>query len=204
MGRGLRSKTVSGRLTATAWRAGGVRLQARLQSVLAQARSRWRGLPQRERKQLVWMVAVVIAAFIWLLFIQPPLATIQHWNNELPRLRSQAAALTEVLSDTAHPVMASGDSSRKPAERVRISLDAAGLTGTYALREVGPALQIEFTHATDISPVMDWLLGAPASLEMAVQQVTLERSEDSGSPVQKSQVRATVTVMANRQPGNGS
>lgn len=195
---------MSGRLTATPWHTGWARLQARLQPILAQARSRWHGLSQRERKQLVWMVAVVIAALIWLLLVQPPLTTIRHWNNELPRLRSQAAALTEVLSDTAHPVMATGDSSRKPAERVRISLDAAGLTGTYALREVGPALQIAFERSTDVSLVMDWLLNAPASLDMAVQQVTLERSEDSGSPVQKSHVRAKVTVVANRQPGNGS
>jgi general secretion pathway protein M len=195
---------VSSRLTATPWHAGGMRLRARLQPVLAQARSRWRSLPQRERKQLAWMIAVVIAALIWLLFIKPPLTTIRHWSNELPRLRSQAAALTEVLSDTAHPVIVTGDSSRKPAERVRISLDAAGLTGTYELREVGPALQIEFERSTDISLVMDWLLSAPASLKLTVQQVTLERFEDSGSPVQQSHVRAQVMVVANQQPGNGS
>lgn len=180
------------------------RLQARLQPVLAQAQSRWRGLPQRERKQLVSMLAVVIAAFVWLLFVKPPLATLRHWSNELPRLRSQAAALADVLSDAGSPATAAAGSSAKPAERVRVSLDAAGLVGAYQLREAGPALQIEFERSADTSRVMDWLLGAPASLGMEVQQATLQRSEESASPAQKSHVRATATVAVKRQPGNGS
>ncbi|WP_411882686.1 type II secretion system protein GspM [Polaromonas sp. YR568] len=178
------------------------RLQARLRPVLAQAQSRWRGLPPRERKQILGMLAVVAAAFVWLVLVKPPLATLRHWNTELPRLRSQAAALADVLSGAGSSAIA--DTSRKPAERVRASLDAAGLAGAYQLREAGPGLQIEFGDAAAASRVMDWLLAAPASLGMVVQQATLQRSEDGASPGQKSHVRATATVALKRQTGNGS
>lgn len=182
------------------------RLQARLRPVLAQARSRWRGLSQRERKQIQGMLAVVAAAFVWLVLVKPPLATLRHWNTELPRLRSQAAALADVLSDAGSPAAAaaSASSAAGPAERVRASLDAAGLAGAYQLREAGPDLQIEFGDAAAASRVMDWLLAAPASLGMVVQQATLQRSEDGASPGQKSHVRATATVALKRQTGNGS
>ncbi|WP_411881445.1 type II secretion system protein GspM [Polaromonas sp. YR568] len=180
------------------------RLQARLQPVLAQARSRWRGLSQRERKQILGMLAVVAVAFVWLVLVKPPLATLRHWNTELPRLRSQAAALADVLSDAGSPATAAASSSAGPAERVRASLDASGLAGAYQLREAGAAWEIEFGDAAAASRVMDWLLAAPASLGMVVQQATLQRSEDGASPGQKSHVRATATVALKRQPGNGS
>ncbi|CAB3647009.1 type II secretion system protein GspM [Achromobacter pestifer] len=187
-----------------AWHAWGRRLRARLQPSLDQVRSRWRGLSRRERQQVLLMVAVVTGAILWLLFTKPALETLEHWDNELPRLRSQAAALQDVLADVSSPAAAPADSPLKPAERVRVSLDGAGLAGAYQLREAGPALQIEFERSTDVSRVMAWLLSAPTPLGMTVQQVTLQRSDDSGSSGQKSNARAAVTVVAQRQPGNGS
>ncbi|WP_447779895.1 type II secretion system protein GspM [Variovorax boronicumulans] len=177
-------------------------LRRRLRPVLAQGQDRWRGLSRRERQQVVAMVIVVIVAAVWLLLAKPALDTLQHWGGELPRLRSQAAALKEVLADAGGPTAAPGDASLE--QRIRASLDAAGLVGTYRLREADAAWQIEFEGAVDVPRVMAWLLNAPARLGMAVQQVTLQRSEDRGSSGLLDQVQARATVTVQRQTGNGS
>jgi general secretion pathway protein M len=186
------------------WHGWVAQLQARTQPILEQVQSRWRGLSQRERNQIAGMVAVVVMALVSLLLTKPALDTLGHWDNELPRLRSQAAALKDVLADVGRPAAAPSDSSLDTASRVRASLDAGGLADGYQLREVDSALQIEFERSADASRVMAWLLSAPASLGMTVQKVTLQRFEDSGSAVQKNHVRAKATMVARQKPGNGS
>lgn len=186
------------------WQGWGAQLQARVQPVLAQAQSRWHGLSQRERSQLTLMVVVVVAAFVWLLLAKPALDTLQYWGSELPRLRSQAAALTDVLADAGSPAAAPSDSSPDPVGRVRASLGAGGLAGGYRLRDADSELQIEFESTADTPRVMAWLLSAPAALGMTVQKVTLQRLEDGASAVQKNHVRAKVTMVARQKTGNGS
>jgi general secretion pathway protein M len=186
------------------WRGWVAQLQARTQPILEQLESRWRGLSRRERNQIAGMIAVVVVALVWLLLTKPALDTLAHWGNELPRLRSQAAALKDVLADVGSPTPAPSDSSLDLASRVRASLDAGGLAGGYQVREIDSALQIEFERSADASRVMAWLLGAPASLGMTVQKVTLQRLEESGSDVQKNHVRAKATMVARQKPGNGS
>ncbi|MGJ7542501.1 type II secretion system protein GspM [Variovorax sp. LT1R16] len=184
------------------WHAWSTALRSRLQPVLAQGQARWRGLSRRERQQVIAMAVVVAVAAVWLLLAKPALDTLQHWSNELPRLRSQAAALKEVLADVDSPTAALGDASVE--QRLRASLDAAGLAGAYRLREADAAWQIEFEGAADVPRVMAWLLNAPARLGMAVQQVTLQRSEGRGSSGPMEQVRARATVTVQRKTGNGS
>ncbi|MGJ7498841.1 type II secretion system protein GspM [Variovorax sp. ZT5P49] len=189
------------------WHGWGAALRSRLQPVFAQGQDRWRGLSRRERLQVVGMVVVVVVAAVWLLMAKPALDSLQHWGNELPRLRSQAAALKDVLADVGGPA-AAGPGDASADQRMRASLDAAGLAGAYQLREADTAWQIEFERSADASRVMAWLLSAPGSLGMTVQQVTLQRSEDGGSAGAKSQVRARATVAVavavQRQTGNGS
>jgi len=167
--------------------------------VLARARGTWRGLSRRERLQVAAMVAIVVSAFVWLVFAKPALDSLEHWDKELPRLRSQAAALKEVLAD-AGTSAALGDSSLSPADRVRESLDAASLAGAYELREVDATLRIEFAHA-GASRAISWLLGAPALLGWKVQHVTLQRTESSAVLDRESQFNVQATMVA--QPPSG-
>lgn len=187
------------RMALHAWSAA---LRTRLQPVLALGQDRWQGLSRRERQQVVAMVVVVIVAAVWLLLAKPALDTLQHWGSELPRLRSQAAALKEVLADVDGPVATPGDASLE--QRIRASLDASDLVGAYRLRETDASWQIEFEGVTDVSQVMVWLLNAPARLGMVVQLVTVQRSEDRSSSDPMSQIRARATLAVQRQTGNGS
>ncbi|MGJ7610284.1 MULTISPECIES: type II secretion system protein GspM [unclassified Variovorax] len=185
------------------WAALRLRLRAVAQPRLAPLQNRWRGLSQRERRQAAWMVVALTLALAWLLLAKPALDTLAHWDNELPRLRSQAAALTEVLADGRSGTTPS-NASLAPAERVRASLDAAGLQGAYRLREAGSAWHVEFAVSTDASQALAWLLGAPIPLGMKVRHVVLQRSENGGSSDRKSQVRITATLVTQEQPGKGS
>lgn len=191
-------------MSATPWQGRAARLRARVQPLLVQAQDRWRNLSGRERKQIAAMVAVVAMAAVWLLLTKPALDTLQYWGNELPRLRSQAAALKDVLADAGGPGTAARGASGPPAARLRASLDAAGLAGGYQLREAGATWQIEFERTADVSRVMAWLLDAPASLGMAVRQVTLQRPDDGASSEPKNRLRASATVAVQEQPGNGT
>lgn len=193
-----------GQPTSMPWHGWRALLRARVQPVLARAQSRWRGLSRREHSQIALMAAVVVMAFVWLLLTKPALDTLQHWDNELPRLRSQAAALSDVLADVGSPAAAPSDSSLDPVGRIRASLDAGGLADGYQLRDTDSELEIEFESTTDTSRAMAWLLSAPAALGLTVQKVTLQRLEDSASAVQKNHIRAKVTMVARQKPGNGS
>lgn len=177
---------------------------ARLRPMLAQASLRWRGLSSRERKQVWLMLAVVLTAVVWLLFTKPALDTLRYWNDEMPRLRSQAAALREILGDTGG-VSASrdGGSVLSLDERVSASLDEIGLVGTYQLREDGAQLVVTLEQPVETVQLVTWLLNAPAGLGLAVQQVTLQR-DVHGSVDQGSRVTAILTLVERQKPGMGT
>lgn len=189
------------RLAAASWQRWTSPLHARLQPLRAQLQGRWKALTRRERGQVLAMLCVVTVAAVWLLGIKPALDTLRYWDGELPRLRSQAAALKDVLADVGGPAVVAGDAARDPAGRVRASLDAAGLAGAYRLSEAGAELQIEIERAADASRVAAWLLAAPGALGMTVNKAMLQRSEDAG-PDGRNDVRATVALTARPQSGN--
>ncbi|THF60461.1 type II secretion system protein GspM [Pseudothauera rhizosphaerae] len=181
---------------------GGVmaRLRARLQPVHAQATSRWRGLAPRERKQILLMVAVLAGAAVWLLFTKPALDTLRYWGEEMPRLRSQAAALRDILADVGGVPSALGAQTGPPAARTSASLDQIGLAGTYRMREDGTTLIIGFEQPVDAARLTTWLLNAPAGLGLAVERATLQRIDGD-----EHGIKASVTLAARqRQPGNGT
>lgn len=172
------------------------------QPLLTRTRGLWHGLSPRERLQVGAMLAVVLAVLVWLAFMKPALDTLAHWEEALPKLRSQAAALKEVLADTNANAVP-GDSSLGPAERVRASLEAAGLAGACELREVDATLRLTFAGG-DSSRAVDWLLGAPAPLGLKVQQVTLRRSEGKGPADDGNGFGVEATLIPQQQSGKGS
>jgi general secretion pathway protein M len=195
----MSARWTAGRAT---WRSWFERPRVLAQPLLARVQSIWHGLSPRERLQVGAMVAVVLAALCWLAFTKPALDTLAHWDEALPKLRSQAVALKEVLADTNANAVP-GDSSLGPAERVRASLEAAGLAGAYELREVDATLRLAFTGGNS-SRAIDWLLGAPAPLGLKVQQVTLQRSDGKGPADDGNGFGVQATLIPQQQSGKGS
>lgn len=170
------------------------KVRARLQPAASRLGAQWRGLSERERRQVVLLVIVVVAAAAWLLLVKPALDALRHWDQELPRLRSQAAALQKVLAETGiqQASAPSGKGSDDAVSRVRASLDAAGLGGTYTLTQEASALRITF-KSVDARQLTHWLLALPPA-DLPITQATLARID---APQDGAGTHISATVLAN-------
>ncbi|MEC5319223.1 type II secretion system protein GspM [Brenneria populi subsp. brevivirga] len=180
-------------------------LRERIRPVLTRARDEWRRLSRRERRQIALMGAVLAVAAVWLLLVKPALDTLAYWHGELPRLRSQAAALQEILADVGVGAQ-TPSASLPPVERLRTSLDEAGLAGSHRIEASGEAFQIVFERPTDAARLANWLLNAPAPLGMSVRRAVLSRQpeEDEGrAPGGAVRVHAVVTLAVQPSAGRG-
>ncbi|HCW16859.1 MAG TPA: general secretion pathway protein GspM, partial [Achromobacter sp.] len=81
------------------------RLQHAWQSVrkpvdpaLARARQRYAALAPRERRLVTGAAALLGAAIVFVVFIEPPLNTVRKLQAELPALRTQAASVADLTS----------------------------------------------------------------------------------------------------------
>lgn len=166
----------------------------RLLPYLRKTAGYWRGLTVRERRQLILMSFILLGAVAWLLFTRPALKTLSHWQQELPRLRSQQAALQTVLAEAG-----GGQLTRQahgtPQARLAQSLRAAGLD--YQLRSAGPNLILSVQNV-EAQRLVNWLLTAPATLGMQIEQAQIARINAGES----TRVNASV-MLAEQQQGKG-
>lgn len=96
--------------------------------LLLRLQAYWRQLAPRERKILAGGGLALCLALTWQVFIDPPLARIEHWQAELPRLRAQAAAVDGVLREV-EALRGPTLSGTADAEAIRRSLRDQGLDG---------------------------------------------------------------------------
>ncbi|HCB1211688.1 type II secretion system protein GspM [Alcaligenes sp.] len=180
------------------------RWRNRVQPSVSQAVNRWHGLRSRERQQVLVMLGVLIAAVLWLLFTKPALDSLRYWADEMPRLRSQAVALQDVLADVSAPPSASGAFTQSASERIRESLEQRGFDGAYQVRSSGSEIVVQIEHPVTSTQLVAWLMIAPPTIGLSVKQVTLQR-DHSTPAAQTSQITATVTLAEQQQqPRNGS
>ncbi|WP_342325144.1 type II secretion system protein GspM [Kosakonia sp. BYX6] len=156
----------------------------------------WRGLTRRERQQVAGMIAVLAIALVWLLLTRPALNTLSHWQQELPRLRSQHAALQKVLAEVGGGPINNGARQESPEQRLAQSIAAAGLTEQHAVQAEGASWVLIFAQPVNAQRLVSWLLSASATTGMAVQQVSIERV-DAGET--DTRVTASVTLAAPQQ-----
>lgn len=172
-----------------------------LQPTLERMQGRWQALSAKERKQILAMVVVVGLAVVWLTLVKPALDTLAHWEDELPRLRTQAHTLESVLADVGAPAMASS-ATQTPAEQLRASLDYAGFADTYLIDQREGTLHIDFQQPTDAAQLLAWLLSTSASPGMTVQQLTLQRLDEGGRHSPPGLVRAQVVMATEHRKGS--
>lgn len=125
---------------------------AALSQALAPLRAWWRALPGRERRLLVLALAVLLAAALWLLALQPALQTLRSAPAALDAAERQLQAMQLLAAEagelratppvnTEQATAALRAATERLGEKARLSLqgDRAVLTlngvGTGALRD---------------------------------------------------------------------
>lgn len=144
------------------------------QSARVQATTYWQSLSLKEKRLLSGGGVLLLCTLSWLAPIQPALKSIDHWQAELPRLRSQAAAVQALLKDVQAPTAIAGNQLE---QALRQSLEATALAGHYQLQAPqGPAghWQLSFTDAP-AALAMNWLLDSSRRFSLSVSEARLQR-----------------------------
>lgn len=171
------------------------RLQHAWQSVrkpvdpaLARARQRYAALAPRERRLVTGAAALLGAAIVFVVFIEPPLNTVRKLQAELPALRTQAASVADLTSQARslrQRSAAPAASMPTPAE-LGASLERGGLpVGMWTLGqpESGSGVRLELNQAPS-SALLRWLEGAGRDWGLATQKVELTRAANpNGRPL---------------------
>lgn len=176
----LRIQTLSRPSLPPTWLAG-------WQSAGEQASQYWKQLSARERRLLRAMGLFVMAAAFFAIALRPAWRQIAQWQDQLPQLRVQAAAVDSLVQEAQALKREQG--SRIPAadmqEALRSSLARAGWGGTAQVDKLedGKAWRIAFDG---ISPtaLFDWVAYAPGLLHLRVDQAHIVRPRDAlGRPI---------------------
>ncbi|MNX61684.1 General secretion pathway, M protein [compost metagenome] len=164
------------------------RLRKAVDPTLTRARLRFQALAPRERRLVTGAGALLGVAVVFVTLIEPPLNTMRKLQAELPLLRGQAAAVTDLTTQaralrqrSAAPV-----ASLPTQTEVGASLKRAGLPAamwTLGTPESGKGLQLTFNQAPS-SALLPWLDGAGQDWGLSTQQVELTRATNpNGRPL---------------------
>ncbi len=146
--------------------------RARWQAQRASAQQFWQRSSARDQRILRIAAVVLPVVVLWYGFIQPPLARIEHWQSELPRLRAQAATLETVLAEVEGPSATRGAIT---AQALQERLDSAGLSGTYRMENSeGGGWQLTL-DAAPAEALLNWLLDDAPRLGLQVRGAHLQR-----------------------------
>lgn len=151
----------------------------RLGEGLAGLQQRWQRLPPRDRLMLWVMVVALLAAGLWMLWLEPLLKQRTHWQAELPRLQAQARVLAPLLHARERQQLAQGHQPTLAGLRGQIK--TAGLADGLHIdaRDGRWHLQVQ---AVPADALWNWLLPVLADPAIELQQLQLTRTGDANMP----------------------
>lgn len=172
-----------------------------------QAAQYWKQLAPRERRLLRAMAVVIAAAALYMIALRPAWRDIYRWQDELPRLRAQAATIDALVQEAQALKREQG--RRIPAndmeEALRASLTRAGLGGTQRIEkaEDGKGWRIVFDDASPAA-LFDWLAHAPALLHLRIARAHIARPSDALGRLIPARASGTLQLRNADDTGNGN
>lgn len=158
----------------------------RAQQMQASLRHWWATRPPRERKLLQLCGVVMTVALVWWVGIEPALKSIARSEEQLPRLRYEAAQLDALLLEAQTldrrrsgriPTADIPQALEASLQRKGLSADISAASGGTAGRQ--PAWQVNFENVS-AAQLMDWLAGMSEQLPLAVARLDLARARVDG------------------------
>ena len=153
-----------------------------------QADAWWKERTAQERRLLKLGAAVIAAALVWTLGLQPALTTIAQSREQIPRLHADAARVDALILE-AQGLQRSQTGAINAAElsgALSASLSRAGLDDGVRVNETvdvaGTALrqwEIDLFNA-NAERVMEWLADLPYLLQLRIYSVELVRANVDG------------------------
>ncbi len=147
----------------------------------------WAARSQREKRLLIAMAVVLLAAILWTLALAPALRTIQRAQAGLPGLQARAAQLDAVIREAQAlgQVRRGQLSAAEAGEALAASLRDAGLDAGLAAQgpDVDSGAVAQWRIRFDDAPaaqVVEWLAGLPDIASLRVRQLDLGRSLVAG------------------------
>lgn len=153
---------------------------------------RWQRLAARERAMLLLMAAAIVAAALWLGWLQPLLKQRSHWQAELPRLQAQSAALAPLLRAREQQRQAHGQ--RPTLDGLRQQITAAGLAGSLHIETRGGRWHLQ-VQGVPADALWNWLLPLLADPAIELQQLQLQRTGDANMPAAR--ISGNIVMAAN-------
>jgi general secretion pathway protein M len=152
-----------------------------------QASRHWKQLSPRERRLARALAAVVMVAMLFAIALRPAWREVARWQDELPRLRVQAAAVDALVQEAQSLKREQGnripDAAMQDALRSSLARAALGATPQVDRLEDGKGWRVAFDGVSPAA-LFDWLAYAPGLLHLRIVQVRIVRPRDSlGRPV---------------------
>ena len=169
----------------------------RLGGELADLQQRWQRLPPRDRLMLWVMVVALLAAGLWVLWLEPLLKLRTHWQAELPRLQAQARVLAPLLQARERQQQAQGQ--RPTLAALRNGIKSAGLADGLQIeaRDGRWHLQVQ---AVPADALWNWLLPVLADPAIELQQLQLTRTGDANMPAARISGNIVMVATAGAHP----
>ena len=148
----------------------------------------WAVRTPRERRMLTVGALFLALTLLWTLGLKPAIDSIARSQQQLPRLRADAAQIDTLVLE-AQSLQRQGASRIDPAtipQALQTMLRRAGLEASVTVRPAKPSLNIMAAEwevlVSDASAarLMEWLASLPSVLHVSVRTAKLSRSQVGG------------------------
>ena len=144
-----------------------------LAAALAPARHWWRTLPARDRRLLLWAAALLCAALLWWLALQPALRTLRSAPAQIEAAEAQLRAMQRLAAEADELRSTPPVSGEQAAAALRAATERLGEQAKLSLQGERAVLTL---NGVATGQLRDWLAEARSGARARPVEASLLRS----------------------------